>query len=139
MATRPPARIAWARLRSIAAAMRMNASPRTDPTCTHFMRVPARVPMLISAVCGEEQAQAQISKTMPADTRKATPSPPCRPAATSATGSALALGALQQHGDHGQDEQGEQDAGGGPEALPDLGSVDLRHWGLLCWWPAPCR
>jgi hypothetical protein len=40
------------------------------PIRTHFIRVSARVPALISVVCGDEHAAAIISYTKPAATIK---------------------------------------------------------------------
>lgn len=62
--------------RSSAAPTTMNAPACPTPRCTHFISVSLRVLALISVVCGLLQHAAMISYTIPADTRKATPSDP---------------------------------------------------------------
>src|SRR5215469_4434772 len=56
------------------------------PMCTHFIRVSALAPALISVVWGLEQAAAMISYMMPAETRNAIPADPRAPVAMSAIG-----------------------------------------------------
>src|SRR5258708_6321379 len=98
----------------------------TRPSLTHFIRVGARLPALISAVCGDEQTAATISYTRPAATMKAR-------ALSWSIPTSVAMAAFRGGralGDQHRDQRPARERGEQPEADPESGlgvRWDFRH------------